>query len=698
MILEPGTVFEGKYKIRKLIGSGGMGVVYEAFQTELERLVALKVLTAAAATDEEECRRFEREAKILSRLDHPNIVRFYSYGFCNGYPYIVMERLTGVSLQQMLSEKSAGLDFDFAVAVARQVGDALRYGHGAGVYHRDIKPSNIIVCDMPAHGADTPAYGANTPAHGANMRVKLVDYGLAKLTDLDGQKLTQTGMALGSVQYMSPEQCMGKAVDGRGDIYSLGCILYECFTGEPPFTADSSVGIMFLQVNQPISLCSRWHSLSATAQHVLERCLAKQPEFRYATIDELEADLTDLSRGDAPHSERLRAKQLGKRQTGAAGLSLKVPAFLAVCVLSIVCGALLWWGGKGPAPFAGGESLPGGEELSDHFDASLYTSAKAAYMTGESEHFVKRNERAIAILTRAEELLKNEPDALTPYEQFELRMKLGECHLEAGNFDLSGKYAQAAMNLAKPLPIEHLASSTALAANAAFAQGKFEQAIEYGQRAAKHYEQVERQSPLLPVNRKPWFERCSHSWTFLGDCYGETGDTSKAIAAYSTAVRLGKQQNDPAPLLAAYRKLASMLDRSGNPGEARKVMDEWSALEAAVQQRDPRKCSTERAFGFQMLAILKSENGDLSGAAADIDRALELCLESKSADGLWWHRHWQAVNFYRRNLIAEGDEAVRASQDAWTHAAAPEKRQQAAAQKFLDAQRQDALERLSKRR
>ncbi len=691
MILEPGTIFEGKYEIRKLIGSGGMGVVYEAFQTELERLVALKVLTAAAATDEEECRRFEREAKILSRLDHPNIVRFYSYGFCNGYPYIVMERLTGVSLQQMLSEKSAGLDFDFAVAVARQVGEALRYGHGAGVYHRDIKPSNIIICDMPATGA-------NMPASGADIRVKLVDYGLAKLTDLDGQKLTQTGMALGSVQYMSPEQCMGKPVDGRGDIYSLGCILYECFTGEPPFTADSSVGIMFLQVNQPISLCSRWNSLSATAQHVLERCLAKQPEFRYATIDELEADLTDLSRGDAPHSERLRAKQLGKRQTGVAGLSLKMPAFLAVCVLSIVCGALLLSGGKGPAPFAGGDGLPGGEELSNHFDASLYTSAKAAYMTGESEHFVKRNERAIAILTRAEELLKNEPDALTPYEQFELRMKLGECHREAGNFELSGKYAQAAMKLAKPLPIEHLASSTALAANAAFDQGNFEQAIEYGQRAAKLYEQVERQSPLLPVNRKPWFERCSHSWTFLGDCYGETGDTSKAIAAYSTAVRLGKQQNDPAPLLTAYRKLASMLDHSGNPVEAHKVMDEWSALEAAVQQRDPSKCSTERAFGFQMLAILKSENGDLSGAAADIDRALELCLESKSADGLWWHRHWQAVNFYRRNQIAHGDEAVRASQDAWQHAAAPEKRQQAAAQKFLDAQRQAALERLSKKR
>lgn len=692
MILEPGTRFEGKYEIRKVIGSGGMGIVYEAFQSELERLVALKVLTAAAATDEEECRRFEREAKILSRLDHPNIVKFYSYGFCNNYPYIVMERLTGDSLQQMLGDEAGRLDFGFAIAVAQQVGDALRYGHGAGVCHRDIKPSNVIICSTS--GDRAAASGDRAAA--SEMRVKLVDYGLAKLTDVGGQKLTQTGMALGSVQYMSPEQCMGKEVDGRGDIYSLGCILYECFTGEPPFSADSSVGVMFQQVNQPISLCSRWSSLSPSVQHVLERCLAKQPEFRYATIDELEADLSDLSRGQSPHSERLSAKQIGKRQRGVAGLPLKVPALVAICGLSIICGALVLWGAKGPAPVAGGEGEDLHTEGTGQFDASLYTSAKAAYMTGESEHFVKRNDRAIAILTRAEELLKEEPDALTPYQQFELRMKLGECYLEAGKFDLSLKYAQTAMILAKPLPTEHLASSTALAANALYDQGMFEQAIEYGLRAARLYEQVERQSPLLPANRKPWFERCSHSWTFLGDCYGETGDTPKAIEAYTKAVRLGKQQNDPAPLLAAYRKLASMFNRCGNPKQARQVMEQWSALEAAVQNRDPSKCATERAFGFQMLAILKSDNGDLSGATADVDRALQLCLESKTEDGLWWHRHWQAVNFYRRNQIAEGDEAVRASQAAWQRAAAPEKRQQAAAQKFLDAQRQAAVERLAR--
>lgn len=220
MLPVAGTLIDDRYEIRRTIGCGGMGVVYEAYQHGLERNVALKLLTASCNQDALDLARFEREALTLSKLRHPNVVQFYAYGIWQNMPYIAMELLHGHSLQENLS-RNEPMQPNEALRILIEVCEALNYAHAKGIFHRDIKPSNVILAD-----------GGGT--------AKLIDFGLARLVSTAPmQKLTQTGMAIGSVLYMSPEQCAGRPADARSDIYSLGCVMHHCLTGVPPFSGDT---------------------------------------------------------------------------------------------------------------------------------------------------------------------------------------------------------------------------------------------------------------------------------------------------------------------------------------------------------------------------------------------------------------------------------------------------------------------------
>jgi hypothetical protein len=216
-------------EILEVLGRGGMSVVYKARQTVLDRVVALKVLSRAATTGEDSVKRFQQEARISNALDHANIARTYSFGISkDGRAYLVMEYLEGKSLREEL--KSAGrLTLRKFRDVFLPVLDGLGFAHKSGLVHRDIKPGNIMLCNCDDGG----------------LTVKIVDFGIAK--DLGGgtaQALTRTGDLLGSPVYMSPEQCEGKPLDGRSDLYSLACVMYEALCGEPPFTADTALEIM----------------------------------------------------------------------------------------------------------------------------------------------------------------------------------------------------------------------------------------------------------------------------------------------------------------------------------------------------------------------------------------------------------------------------------------------------------------------
>ncbi len=282
MFADKGTVIDGKFTLIGTIGHGGMGVVYEACQLGLDRVVALKLLASVPEDSQDEVVRFEREALILSKLSHANIVQFYAYGTWSGFPYIAMERLVGDNLHKLLA-KNEPLPLPNTIEYVSQICDGLEHAHAHGIFHRDIKPTNIVLSTAP----------------GGRMTLKIIDFGLAKLTGNNVQKLTQTNTALGTVMYMSPEQCTGQLVDHRSDIYSLGCLLYHCLTGEPPYCADNAVAVMFQQVNEPVQNTAGWKLLPSTLQQVISRCMGKDPADRFQSCAELRDNLIQAAQSES---------------------------------------------------------------------------------------------------------------------------------------------------------------------------------------------------------------------------------------------------------------------------------------------------------------------------------------------------------------------------------------------------------------
>ncbi len=284
--LTPGTILDDRYVIIQQIGEGGMGTVYQARELGLQRIVAVKILHQTGPVDAESQERFRREGKILSALSHPNILLFYRFGnWKNLFSYISMEYLQGTSLSQILQQHGGGIGAPRCIDIAIQICGAMDYAHRHQVIHRDLKPGNIVLLDEA--GADV---------------VKIVDFGLARLLEPAGgisQHLTQTGALVGSIYYMSPEQCLGKKADARSDIYSLGCLLYEAMTGQPPLIADNPVGLMHLHVNvipKPLP-AGLGADLLTGLNSVLMKAMAKDPDRRYQTMGELKVDFEHLLAG-----------------------------------------------------------------------------------------------------------------------------------------------------------------------------------------------------------------------------------------------------------------------------------------------------------------------------------------------------------------------------------------------------------------
>jgi serine/threonine-protein kinase len=229
LALQPSVVIDDRLRIESYIGSGGMCDVYKATHLNLMRETAVKVLKPSLTNDPDRIKRFEREATLISALKHPNIVDIFAVGIVGNRPYIALEYLPGRSLAQLLdSAPNNRLDPKQAVAIFTQICDALAHAHSNGVVHRDIKPSNVMLLE-------------------SDSVVKLTDFGIAKYfqeSSQEIQKLTQTGELIGSIQYMSPEQCQALPVDGRSDLYSLGCLMYETLVGNTPFAAEAPLAVL----------------------------------------------------------------------------------------------------------------------------------------------------------------------------------------------------------------------------------------------------------------------------------------------------------------------------------------------------------------------------------------------------------------------------------------------------------------------
>jgi serine/threonine protein kinase len=320
------------YRVVEKVGEGGMGAVYKAIDTHLDRAVAIKVLPPEKVADAERKLRFVQEAKAASALRHPNIVVIHDIAADAGRDFIVMEYVEGRSLDDLIGRK--GLRLNEALGWAVQIADGLAKAHAAGIVHRDLKPTNVMV----------------TP----DGLVKILDFGLAKLTenvpaagsgptmtlDAEGKPRTEEGFIVGTAAYMSPEQAEGRKVDPRSDIFSFGAVLYEMLTGRKAFGRESGLKTLAAVLNEePKPPSAVNEAVPAELERVLVRCLRKDPQRRWQTMSDLKVALQELKEDSESGKLKAAAAPAGraKRRTAAfAVMSSLLVLAVAALVLKFV--------------------------------------------------------------------------------------------------------------------------------------------------------------------------------------------------------------------------------------------------------------------------------------------------------------------------------------------------------------------------
>jgi YVTN family beta-propeller protein len=308
-----GTEIAG-YRIERLLGRGGMGRVYLAEDTSLGRKVALKVLDPELAEDERFRDRFTRESRLAASLDHPNVVPIHEAGESDGVLFIAMRYVEGTDLARLI-EAEGPLPLERTVSIVSQVAAALDAAHEQGLIHRDVKPGNILV--------------------GKGDHTYLTDFGLIKRRE-QGTALTKTGQFMGSVDYAAPEQIEGKPVDGRADVYSLGCVTYECLTGEPPYPRDSEMAVLYAHLHDPVPRPTlKRPELTAAVDPVLAEAMAKKPEDRYGSAGDLSTALREaLTRPPTGRPVGMGTRRRRRLIATAAGVVV-VAAVVSVVVASL---------------------------------------------------------------------------------------------------------------------------------------------------------------------------------------------------------------------------------------------------------------------------------------------------------------------------------------------------------------------------
>src|SRR6185437_14008742 len=274
-ILEAGQVLGGRFEIKEMLGIGGMGAVYKAYDRDIDRVIALKCIRPELAKDPEITQRFTQELLLARQITHKNVIRIFDVRDSGGLKFITMEYVEGRDLGSVVEAKGK-LPIAESVAMVMQICSGLACAHAEGVVHRDLKPSNIMV--------------------EPNGRVVVMDFGLARAEDQD--LMTKTGAIMGTFQYMSPEQAKGEKAEGRSDVFTVGIILYELLTGSTPYKSDTSIASLLKRTQEAAVPPSTLDAgISRTLNAIVCKCLERDLKRRYQTADDLIGDLDTIQEG-----------------------------------------------------------------------------------------------------------------------------------------------------------------------------------------------------------------------------------------------------------------------------------------------------------------------------------------------------------------------------------------------------------------
>jgi tRNA A-37 threonylcarbamoyl transferase component Bud32 len=340
-----GTVLSDRYRLEAKLGSGGMSTVYLARDEVLDRPVAVKLMHREITEQPDQLERFNQEARAVAKLSNPNVVAVIDAGEDNGRPYIVLEYIQGETLKQRISRVGA-LDATEALAYSLEIAQGLAVAHEMGIVHRDVKPQNVLI--------------------DSTGRAKLTDFGISRQLNAEG--VTAAGKVVGTTDYVAPEQAMGKEVDPRSDIYSLGIVLYEMFTGDVPFEAESQIGVAMKHVNEDLpDVQIRRPDISAASARVVEKSTEKDQDDRYATIEEMSDDLqaaleVEAIRAGGTTGEAtsvLDAVPPPRRQL-PTNQGSSMPAVVMLLVALVIAAGTAWFISQGDAPGGGGGAGSGG--------------------------------------------------------------------------------------------------------------------------------------------------------------------------------------------------------------------------------------------------------------------------------------------------------------------------------------------------
>lgn len=593
-----GQVLAGQYEILERLGAGGMGAVYKARNLSMSTIVALKLVHRALLGDAAIEKRLQQEAKALGHLQHPNILRVFSLQVENASCFIVMEYVEGTDLAALIAQEGP-LDPKRFNAIFNQIAQALGYAHANGIIHRDLKPSNIML---------------TRTAGGAEM-VKLVDFGIAKILKFGDQKVTKTGVILGTPAYMCPELLGGSVIDARSDIYSLGCVMYEAATGSPPFEAETALQLAYKHLSEdPPAAATETY---AKYELVIARALSKRPEDRYQNAEAL---ATAIEVGEAKSVAKVRST--GKRKWLWPGFLLSALAFAFT-----VAGSLYFYMNQPPTKILRPDKIieqihsqakagvPLSESETKKLDAALASengprrvdeelTAAAVYVkTHQKDEETKHLRAAIdsqkdtreifhATIIQVTDNMRDQGDKQGAYTLLDDTCKV------YGNMELTAEHFQVLMQIARLQQIDN--DIVACAAT-------FEKMKQVAASGPVHDDAIV-QGALFEVNYQKNFAKCNKMLTdWLGSTTKPT--VSNLVLAYEirglSRLRLGKRADAQKDFLEAieYSRLHNRTDP--DPSEeplmklCRKALDPDLAQRVALEEEGPYSAhghSLERQF------------------------------------------------------------------------------------------------------